>query len=73
MVLTTGNLGDLLLVFRPVDHLWDTDVLSVANAKLAMVIEAPGEELSLFVFVERGMAATKYINGLFGANLLNFA
>ena len=38
-----------------------------------MVVKAPCEELSLLISVERGMAATEDIYGLFGANLLNLA
>ena len=73
MVFTTGDLGGLLRFFRPDDHLRGTDILFVANSKLAMVVKAPCEELSLLISVERGMAATEDIYGLFGANLLNLA
>ena len=74
VMLAASHLDGLFgLAMEPEDPRGSAYILFVTNTKLAVVVEAPGEEHALVISVERGVTTTPDIDSLFGANLLNFA
>jgi len=71
VVLAASHLDGLLGGLRPEDARGSAHIFFVANAELAMIVEAPRKEHALVIAVKRGVSSAPDVGGSFGANLLD--